>query len=110
MRTAVSIGVPVLLLGMVAVINPPGATAAPAIRCTVDAAGQSRVGMTRAADGTLHHTQWLEQEGVVAANLAIQKAVEAQFGLTGQKASAAEVVRTGSPRRHPSCRSGSRPP
>ncbi|MEU7903466.1 hypothetical protein [Actinoplanes sp. NPDC049118] len=92
---AVSIGVPVLLLGMVAVVEPAAAATAPAGKCTVDATNPAKVGMTRAADGTLHHTQWLEQEGVVAANLAIQKAVETQFGLTDQKATAAAVVRTG---------------
>ncbi len=95
MRMAVSIGVPVLLVGMVAVADPAAAATAPATKCTVDAADRARIGMTRAADGTLHHTQWLEQEGVVAANLAIQKAVEAQFRLTDQKATAAAVVRTG---------------
>ena len=95
MRTAVSIGVPALLLGIVAVVDPAAAAAVPTTKCTVNAADHAKVGMTRAADGTLHHTQWLEQEGVVAANLAIQNAVEAQFGLTDQKATAAAVVRTG---------------
>ena len=95
MRKALSIGVPVLLAGLFAVVNPAAAASAPTAKCTVAAADPARVSMARNADGTLHYTQWLEQEGVVAANLAIQKTVEAQFGLTDQKAAAATVVRTG---------------
>ena len=95
MQKVISVGACGLLVGLAAVVGPVNASAAPTIKCTVDAPDPARVDMTRAADGTPAYTQWLEQEAVASANGAVQREVLSQFGLTDGKATAATVVRSG---------------
>ncbi|GIF66149.1 hypothetical protein Ais01nite_41840 [Asanoa ishikariensis] len=80
------------MLGVAFVVQP---TAAAAASCTVRGPDPARVSMTPNADGTPAYAQWLGQAHVSAANDAIQKAVQAQFGLTDGKETAAELARRG---------------
>jgi len=95
MRKVVHIGVIGLMLGVAFVVQPTAASAAPDASCTVQGPDPARVSMTPTADGTPAYAQWLGQADVSAANDAIQKAVQAQFGLTDGKETAAELVRRG---------------
>src|SRR6201991_829457 len=96
MRKVVHSGVIAIMFGVAVVVPSTAATAAPSAGCTVPGPDPARVDLTtRAADGTPAYAQWLERPDVSAANLAIQKAVQAEFGLTDGKESVATLARRG---------------